>query len=190
MMNSKEKRKPLLYIEQPSFQIANWKMQEVYSREKAEKEKLAKQLEELRQEDIKADERKKNGYKGINGGWMKSELPEELKGDLSSVEVHEAIQQFEREQQNEKRFQSTKNQPFSLKRLKSFKEMDTKERLEYLIKFPKQLPPVACVFQTETGSYKGILLNKEEEFIEIKLQNEETEKISIPSLVEVKMIGF
>ncbi len=50
--------------------------------------------------------------------------------------------------------------------------MNTIERLNYLVHFPKLLPPVPCVFVTKSRSVKGFLVKKTEDSIEIKQFND------------------
>ena len=74
--------------------------------------------------------------------------------------------------------------------MKSFKEMNTIERLNYLVHFPKLLPPVPCVFVTKSRSVKGFLVKQTEDSIEIKQFNDQMMQISLRELIEVKMIGL
>lgn len=183
-MTEKKEKEPLFYIQQPNFQFPENKMQTVYSSRKAELERKNKQLEtgsELLDHSTKEKQKKK--------------LEEEAVEKVANQEkVQEAIEEFEASREEKKEgpsfaFTTEKRKP-SFQRVKSFKEMNTAERLEYLIDFPKQLPPIPCIFETEEKAIRGFLAAKDEEWIEIKLFDESSEKISIHSLKGVKMIGL
>nr|WP_251025782.1 CotO family spore coat protein [Bacillus sp. ISL-47] len=180
----KKEKQPLFYIQQPNFQFPETKMQTVYSSRKAELENKNKQLEtgsELH--DHTTIEKHKN---------MIEDAAVEKVADKEKVQ--EAIEEFEASREEKKEapsfaFTTEKRKP-SFQRVKGFKEMDTAERLDYLIDFPKQLPPIPCIFETEEKAIRGFLATKDKEWIEIKLFDESIEKISIQSLKEVKMIGL
>ncbi|MBT2688316.1 hypothetical protein J7I93_08995 [Bacillus sp. ISL-47] len=183
-MAEKKEKQPLFYIQQPNFQFPETKMQTVYSSRKAELENKNKQLEtgsELH--DHTTIEKHKN---------MIEDAAVEKVADKEKVQ--EAIEEFEASREEKKEapsfaFTTEKRKP-SFQRVKGFKEMDTAERLDYLIDFPKQLPPIPCIFETEEKAIRGFLATKDKEWIEIKLFDESIEKISIQSLKEVKMIGL
>lgn len=78
----------------------------------------------------------------------------------------------------------------SFNRVKSFKEMDLKERLEYLINFPKVLPPVPCVFYTADHNYQGYLIDYKEDQITIEFHDKTTKDLTVSELIDVIMIGI
>jgi hypothetical protein len=183
-VTDKKEMEPLFYIQQPILKFPENKMQTVYSSRKAELERKKRQLEtgsELHDHPTIEKHKKK--------------LEEEAVKKVTDQEkVQEAIEEFESGREEKKEgpsfaFTTEKRKP-SFQRVKSFKEMNTTERLDYLIDFPKQLPPIPCIFETEEKAIRGFLASKDEEWIEIKLFNETTEKISIQLLKEVKMIGL
>jgi hypothetical protein len=85
---------------------------------------------------------------------------------------------------------SQTEQPSSFNRVKSFKEMDLKERLEYLINFPKVLPPVPCVFYTADNNYQGYLIDYNQDQITIEFHDKTTKNLSVSELKDVIMIGI
>ncbi len=110
-----------------------------------------------------------------------------------SIDVQEIIAQYEKERQDELALSSISprnKQSNALKRMKSFKEMNIEEKLDYLLHFPKLLPPVSCIFVTNDSSVRGFLMNQTEETIEVKTFDDKIEKIQIGTLIEIKMIGF
>ena len=68
--------------------------------------------------------------------------------------------------------------------------MSIKERLTYLIEFPKQLPPVPCIFIANGNTFKGFLIDQTNEMIDIKQLNGDALKIAISELEDIKMIGL
>lgn len=176
-MTEKREKEPLFYIQQPNFQIPENRMQTIYSSRKAEQE------------------RKQN--ESVPDSAVHNEVPkvpeEKIENTAGQMEVQEAIEEFESGREEKKgesfAFTAEKRKP-SFNRVKSFKEMDTLERLDYLIDFPKQLPPIPCIFETGEKVLRGFLVSKHEEWIEVKLFDERIEKLNLQSLNAVKMIGL
>lgn len=178
-MTEKREREPLFYIQQPNLQFPENRMQTIYSSRKAERERNEKQNANLL--DVAGPkEEQKVSHK-------------EIENTAEQAEVQEAIKEFELGREEKKgasfAFTTEKRKP-TFNRVKRFKEMDTLERLDYLIDFPKQLPPIPCIFETAEKAIRGFLISKDEEWIEVKLFDESIEKINILSLKAVKMIGL
>ena len=106
--------------------------------------------------------------------------------------LQDMIAQYEMKRQfeNESRPLSKKNHTISLNKAKTFKEMAINEKLEYLIRFPKQLPPVPCIFATRNRSIRGFLVSNNERKIDIKTFDEKILSISILELKDIQMIGM
>jgi hypothetical protein len=112
---------------------------------------------------------------------------------VESTEVQKVIAQYEKERQEEKPdlpLDTRTKQIFTFKRVKSFKEMNTEEKVDYLVNFPKLLPPVPCVFIMSNSSIRGFLVSKIEEEIEIKTFDEKIIHIQTNELNDIKIIGF
>ncbi|PGV48037.1 CotO family spore coat protein [Bacillus sp. AFS037270] len=77
-----------------------------------------------------------------------------------------------------------------LKRVKPFKEMELLERLDYLINFPKVLPPVPCVFYTARGNFQGYLTEYTDQDVTIRFHNQTSKTIPLEQLTNVIMIGI
>ncbi|PFO06229.1 hypothetical protein COJ85_07780 [Bacillus sp. AFS076308] len=77
-----------------------------------------------------------------------------------------------------------------LKRVKPFKEMELLERLDYLINFPKVLPPVPCVFYTARGNFQGYLTEYTDQDVTIRFHNQTLKTIPLEQLTNVIMIGI
>ncbi|USK51295.1 spore coat CotO family protein [Bacillus sp. CMF12] len=178
-MAEKKVKEPLFYIQQPSFQFPETRMQTVYSSRKAELDRKQEQKDSVPEPADKITEQA---------------MPEEKIEKMTEVKVQAAIEEFEagREEKKESAsfaFTTEKRRP-AFNRVKSFKEMDTLERLDYLIDFPKQLPPIPCIFETCEKAIRGFLVSRNEGSIEVKLFDESIEQISLQSLKAVKMIGL
>lgn len=107
-------------------------------------------------------------------------------------ELQQIMAKYEMERQYEtapEPLTSKKKHTVSLNRVKGFKEMNIDEKLEYLMYFPKPLPPVPCIFTTGNRFIRGFLLSKMEAEIEIKTFDEKLLQIQISELKDIQMIG-
>jgi hypothetical protein len=88
--------------------------------------------------------------------------------------------------------ETAKNNPSrsTFNRVKSFKEMNLKERLDYLINFPKVLPPVPCVFYTIEQNYQGYLIDYQEDHITIEFHDKTTKSLAVQEIKDIIMIGI
>lgn len=196
MSKQKEKREPLLYIHQPAFKAPEGKMQETFSSRKAEERKreqlLEKDLEKKSPGNSEEKRVKKKGkifseeLQGVTGGFASPSHKEQL----PSEEVQKMIEEYDEEKREISSESEDSQSDFFFKRVKSFKEMNVMERLDYLNDFPKQLPPVPCLFQTDKKAVRGFLTEKTEERIEVKLLDKSTISIPINEIKQVKMIGL
>jgi Spore coat protein CotO len=211
-MSVNKSREPLLYIQQPEIAFPKTEMQHTYVVRKAELESENTVLKPLADRESKLNktvESNDNNHKHDHGiqsneeetkvnslsntvmdeGELQSKIQNE---ELPTSSIQDAIHQYNKQDQKEAPSSNPtrKKQSYSFNRVKSFKEMNTVERLNYLVHFPKLLPPVPCVFVTKSRSVKGFLVNKTEDAIEIKQFNDQMMQISIGELIEVKMIGL
>ncbi|MCB5236765.1 CotO family spore coat protein [Niallia alba] len=137
---------------------------------------------------------KQKQYKELMEKKQKEEMLQEIKEQKEQVKegaekqtisnLQEQIQHYQ-EQQAEK----TPRKP-AFKRLKSFKEMEIIEKLEYLLNFPKQLPPVPCLVITANENVRGFVIDLKEDKVDIKLMDQTTITLNIPAIQEVRMIGI
>lgn len=161
MSNTKDQG-PLFFIKQPfSRNPANYHMQEIF-RSKLE-------AEPAMEENIRTDESKKNVphakmEKDSNG------METQIREAASSIPVE--------------------NNRSSFNRVKPFKEMTVKERLEYLINFPKVLPPVPCVFNIDDEKHLGYLISYEDNQITIEYHNKTQRTFPVDDITNVIMIGI
>jgi Spore coat protein CotO len=176
-MLSNEKREPLFYINQPNISYPEINMQKVYYAQKTKTKQ--KESEPAYSESAAVDKAET----------LKEEKKEVERKIASLVERQEVMEKYENKQEvSENPF--TKEKKSSFKRLKSFKEMNLMERLDYLEHFPKQLPPVACIFEGNNLNVKGFLVRKTDSIVEIKKFDNTVEQVSISDLRFVKMVGL
>ncbi|MFD0826228.1 CotO family spore coat protein [Neobacillus sp. M.A.Huq-85] len=163
-MTEKKNQGPLLYIYQPFSKTPSIKMQEVYST----KQEKTLPIEENKQK----------------GETKRNSLKEELLQETVPIEV--TVSEKNVADTTEK----SSRQKYSFKKVKSFKEMNMKERLEYLVDFPKALPPVPCVFYTRDKNYQGYLKDYQGKEITIQFHDQTTKTLPVGELTDVIMIGI
>jgi hypothetical protein len=161
-MSSKKSQGPLLYIDQPFTKTPSINMQDVYTSKPETEQLQEEQLEEENKQKI--------------SGSKKVDFNEPIPIEITKSE----IMQPNREEK----------QHSSFSRVKSFKDMDIKERLDYLYNFPKVLPPVPCVFNTGEKSFQGYLSDYKDDQVTIQFHDQTTKTIGIQELKEIIMIGI
>ncbi|WP_158318780.1 CotO family spore coat protein [Robertmurraya kyonggiensis] len=171
MSKEQKKREPLLYIHQPGFQPPEGVMQKSFSAKNADK--------------IVEETKIEAGIERKSRGALEQEF-QNRDITLTSKQVQQTIEDYEQAQT----VQEPSRGGLGLRRLKSFKEMDLVEKLDYLERFPPQLPPIPCNFTTENGTLRGILIEKNAHEVVIRLFDKKEVTIAIQDLNEVKMIGF
>ncbi|MCQ6274290.1 hypothetical protein JMM81_04775 [Bacillus sp. V3B] len=213
-MSNNKSRDPLLYIQQPNFTFPKANMQQTYLVKKEEETKKStptplSDVENKTQIRSESERSHKSSSRGQEAKVKKGEgnkiaelnpereeradsQADESKQELNSTVVQEVIDQYHEKEQKEDKASANKQKQhsYSFKRVKSFKEMSTTEKLNYLVHFPKLLPPVPCIFITGNSSVRGFLMNRTEESVEIKQFNETIMHIPIENLTDVKMIGL
>ncbi|WP_338449021.1 CotO family spore coat protein [Niallia oryzisoli] len=208
-MPENQSREPLLYIQQPELAYPKLDMQQTYiiSKQQKEKQTIApfpeldsdsetvtnqtavlqdKETEiavEVKKQEVIVEQQTKKDVSTDN-------RPQNQ--ELDQKAVQEVINQYNNQSQESDKSGPSKGKQhsYSFKRVKSFKEMNTLEKLNYLEHFPKLLPPVPCIFATGSSSVRGFLLNKTEDSVEIKLFNDKIMDIPIEQITEVKMLGL
>lgn len=83
---------------------------------------------------------------------------------------------------------SSQLSPF--KRVKLFKEMDIQEQLEYLLNYPKVLPPATCIFYMDEQKFLGFLKDYADNQLTIQLPNQTTKTIQVEDLKKIIMLGI
>ncbi|WP_160720809.1 CotO family spore coat protein [Bacillus sp. USDA818B3_A] len=218
-MSTKKNQSPLLYIHQ-TFNRApsTTNMQEVYTNRR-EQELLEEELplEEdsnntisLAQKDLLHEDRAEKEQPEVNSP-VKSErpgakLPVKLEKSGAKLPVNSEQPEVklpvkpeqletklpaksEREEVNTPvKPQGKQRSP--IKRVKPFKEMGLYERLDYLLNFPKVLPPVPCVFYTAEGNFQGYLTEYTDQHVTIRFHDQTIRTIPLEHMNNVVMIGI
>lgn len=188
MSSQQRKREPLLYIHQPEFQPPEGKMQESFSAKQAEKRK--QQLKQKKPQNTSADgvEKKPAKKKEVHEESVLDSTTNKNETPLSAEQVQKTIEEYDHTSTNDN--QKRHQHGFSFRRVKPFREMDVHERLDYLANFPKQLPPVPCLFQTENKAMRGILIEKGTDQVVLKLFDKTEVAVPVEEIIEVRIIGL
>ncbi|MFP7295802.1 CotO family spore coat protein [Neobacillus niacini] len=164
-MEKRTKRGPLLYVSQTFLNTPMKNMQEVFTN----RQEVQLPIEEP------VIEEESNKKKSFEVSLAKTDLPKETK---------------DKDLKKDQSIQSKQEKPRTFNKVKGFREMNLKERLEYLENFPKALPPVPCVFYTEEKNLQGYLVEYNEQEVTIRFPNQTTETIPFKELKDVMMIGI
>jgi len=209
-LNTKKSPEPLFYIQQPELEFPKLEMQEVFMSKKTdgkcqlcniikksvhdgqsnwsyleETDAAVSKMIPLNETDSLLE---RNSNERIE---RQEKEPLDLNYDHDALQ--EMIAQYEMKRQFEtdtRPLSSNKNHPLSLKRAKTFKEMVIDEKLEYLIRFPKPLPPVPCIFTAGNRTIRGFLMSNNERKIDIKTFDKTVLTIPIYELKDIQMIGM
>ena len=143
---------PLLYIDQPNFKCAKPSMQQVYqTSRKKEQEKVKEEKKKARKRDLIKLEVEPLGY--VEEEEKEMERPSDLQAKSESKPVKKGG-----------KFQE----------IRSFKEMDVNERLDYLIPFIGREAPFVCMFVFNDQSHvKGVLSHCEGDELTIQIKEGE-----------------
>ncbi|MEW9501578.1 CotO family spore coat protein [Jeotgalibacillus marinus] len=153
-MTKKDREKtshnPLLYIEQPNFKRAKPSMQQVYQ--------TSRKKEQEKEEKKKARKRDHINFEVEPLGYVEDEEKE-----------------MERSSANQAKSESNPVQKGGrFQEVKSFKEMDVNERLDYLIPFIGREAPFVCMFVFNDQSHvKGVLSHCEGDELTIQIKEGE-----------------
>ncbi|WP_428911400.1 CotO family spore coat protein [Niallia sp. Krafla_26] len=199
-MSKNQSRDPLLYIMQPTLTFPKANMQEKYIVTKTiekqeEKPLLNEQAKEKFDSQIVEEPLPTSETELIEQEKINNKKKDSPKRKLQTEDVQEIIGQYHQEQSivEEEKTPSTQKrnkQSYSFKRVKSFKDMNIHEKLNYLVNFPKQLPPVPCIFVSNTSSIKGFLQFVTDDMIEIKQFNNKIVKLNLDELTDIRLIGL
>ena len=73
---------------------------------------------------------------------------------------------------------------------KSFKECSIKEKIQYLLHIPKELPNLKCDVLTETESYRGMLVKEDKEYIFLRQHGRREQTILKSEIKDIRLISF
>ena len=163
-MSRKQGPGPLLYLHQPFARTpANHSMQEMYS---------------SKQEQEPIDE------------MTQGKLPSAIAGEMQQSRKPASPEITDKEKyQQEAAVLKAKSKP-AFTKVKPFKEMEVREKIEYLLNLPSVLAPIACVFYTLDGKYQGFVIGEEANQLTIKTAGETTHIVPISDITNIVMIGI
>ncbi len=90
----------------------------------------------------------------------------------------------------QKNFQTAQTPSKKNKQHKSFKECSIKEKIQYLLHVPKELPNLKCDVLTETESYRGMLVKEEKDYIMIRQQGRKEQAILKANITDIRLVSF
>ncbi|WP_338472187.1 CotO family spore coat protein [Niallia sp. XMNu-256] len=166
----------------------------VETKKQSPEKRASKKFDSKKEDPVLIERNEVNNDEGNIKVETKKQSPEKkVSKKIEAEEVREIIEQYHQVQSVEEdpspSLPRTKKS-YSFKPVKSFKEMAIPDKLNYLSNFPKQLPPVPCIFITQNSSIKGFLLHSAEDFIEVKQFNNKKIELYTSDLINIKMIGL
>lgn len=198
MTNQQVKQEPLLYIQQPDLNKPKIKMQTIYMTKRPRVSQFQDQ-DKKEMEPTKSE--KKEFLVNTNDEVLDMILlSENRETDVEKSEITiktiqekttDAIQAVIEEYDS--RYIETVQQissGYSINKLKNFKEMNLVERINYLIDFPKEIPPVTCLFLTKDQLIRGYVVENNAEVIKIKQLNQSVITLKVKDIIEIKMLGY
>ncbi len=72
----------------------------------------------------------------------------------------------------------------------SFKDLSVEDKIKYLLDLPDSVPKIRCEFITEDNMYRGILLEKKDSEIVVRVLGKENITITIEEINDIQMLGF
>jgi hypothetical protein len=173
-MSTKKSKGPLLYIHQPFARTPATNMQDTYT---------------TREELVVEEERPSEDESKKKISLAKKEIiPEQINKDVKKLENPSTTPQTKTPETSATTHQKRQHTTFN--RVKPFKEMNIEERLDYLINYPKVLPPAPCVFATEEKNYQGYLIEYDGQEATIRFHDQSTKTVPVHELKNVLLIGI
>lgn len=158
-------KSPLLYIHQPNISIPKAPMQSNYATPKK-----TKQVEPAPEQKVpKANARP----------LKRDDFSKKSTQTKSEVETEDILTESEA---------TTEEEELSNKK---FNDMEIPEKIEYFLTKPKHIPNMKCEVKTEERSFRGTILDVEEDQVIMRVgRRSSTTKILIPSITQIRLIGF
>ncbi|MFB6465360.1 CotO family spore coat protein [Cytobacillus sp. Hz8] len=190
MAMQKIKQEPILYIQQPEFNKPNIKMQAIFVARNSKGRILNERIDNPEEKEY---QNRKETIVDTNDEVVEVMILSEINGtqveryEQSSEQIQAIIEAYDAY------FVETLQQlstGYQIDKRKFFREMTIPERIQYLVNFPKEVPPVTCLYLTKDQLVRGFLINKNDECIEIKQLNQSIIKLKIRDITEIKMLGF
>lgn len=73
---------------------------------------------------------------------------------------------------------------------KRFDRMTISEKITYLLRVPKEVPPLKCVIYTKEGNFQGVISDVDDTTVTIKRFGRHDARVKQDDIVQIKLIGF
>ncbi|UFU00589.1 spore coat CotO family protein [Radiobacillus kanasensis] len=164
-MSKRFSRKPMLYIQQPELGKPSAKMQVKYRTPKSKKGSVDK---------------KGSGNKTKNDG-SQNFTKKRLK-QVVSIPV---------EEESESSSSSEVEEEAKSQRRKRFKELSIKERVEYFMGLPANVPKMKCQVSTADNSYRGIITNYKDNIVYMRATKRPFRlELELEEITDIQLLGF
>lgn len=161
-MSKQYAKDPLLYIQQPTRRSPKAKMQSTYT-----------------------TKRKKDNQHLLSKEASKKKLRKKHVLPHTQVEIDEYEYP---EVQEDNRILDEEEEEVASKR---FSELTIEEKVDYFIKRPRFAPEVKCEVRTAEKKYKGVIIEKEEDQVIMRVGNRKSKvKILRNDITDIQLIGF
>lgn len=173
MVKKRYARDPLFYIQQPKMEKPEAPMQHDYATPK-NTSKAPPQQNEVNPMEMKTL-RGKNFQQFQNAH---SDLVDDAESSQTENENEDQVES----QEDEPKDEENQNRP-------KFKDMTIEEKIDYFVNIPPHIPKLKCEIKTEERTYRGIVLDRNEEEIFMRTGRK---KSSIPAneITEIRMLGM
>ncbi|MEN2466737.1 CotO family spore coat protein [Ornithinibacillus sp. FSL M8-0202] len=187
MKRRKYAREPLLYIHQPTVDTPTAPMQHSYTSTKKQTNQSVSSSPTHSEAGAKSQEtiKKRPSLNAFSTGISNA-------NEVKEPQVKKRRPSFPTQDLEEMESSSSSLEEVSednkLER-KKFKEMTLMEKIDYFIKTPSHLPRMRCEVVTNDNKYRGIMLDKENEVIKMRVGRRTTE-VSIEDITDIRLLGF
>lgn len=177
MVRKRYAKDPLFYIQQPKMKKPEVKMQDHYATPK----KTAKSAPEQHETNTSSVmPTRGNSFQQFQNP-QPAVIDEDDEDSLTETwQEHQEEQEdtTEGEQNSQKNRERTK-----------FKDMTVEEKIDYFLNLPSHIPNLKCEVKTEERSYRGIIIDQEEETIILRTGRRNF-SIPIEEIIDIRMLGM
>ncbi|MFS0672022.1 CotO family spore coat protein [Ornithinibacillus sp. 179-J 7C1 HS] len=187
MKRKKYAREPLLYIHQPTISSPTAPMQHSYTTPRKTKTTSDFTPQSTKEPEKTQNIKKKRPSldafsKGVTNTNEVMEQPK-VKKKRPSIQIQEDVEA----ESSSSLFEESIDE--NSEERKKFKDMSIMEKIDYFINTPSHLPRMRCEVITDEKKYRGIILEKENELIAMRV-GRRTTRISINDIKEIRLLGF
>ncbi|MFA1818926.1 CotO family spore coat protein [Virgibacillus oceani] len=127
---------------------------------------------------------KKNSFASENGIYSRSRSFFDEEREARQNEENVELEEDESDEEKE-------DNPAEENKRKQFNERTLEEKIKYFADTPDYVPRKKCEIKTEHKTYRGIIAEKDEEHVFIRVGNRaRTVKIAINEIKNIKLLGF